>query len=246
MRLKDFKGEAKLTDIRDKELITELQTRLGVSADGIVGAETLAAFAKFKKESYLTKPDVLGAGTASLLSARTKSYVIRKDQAEAIFGRKISQRQYLDLELCLNIFQINTIKRLKHFLAQISHESAGLRYSVELASGAAYEWRKDLGNVKAGDGRKFKGGGYLQLTGRANYQLLANAVQDPKVLELGATYVGAMYPFTSGGVWWQSNRLNSMIDAGADVRKVSIKVNGGTNGMADRVRYYNKATAVLG
>lgn len=245
MKLKDFTGEARLVDIKDKELITELQARLGVAADGIVGAGTLAAFAKFKKEAFLTKPDVLGASTATLLSARN-NYVIRKEQAEAVFGRKITERQFLDLNYCLTIFQINTIKRVKHFLSQVGHESAGLRYSTELASGAAYEWRKDLGNVRAGDGRLFKGGGYLQLTGRANYQLLANAVQDPKVMTGGAVYVGSVYPFTSAGVWWQKNRMNALIDGGAGVLQVTKRVNGGTNGLADRQHYYDKATQVFG
>ena len=66
-------------------------------------------------------------------------------------------------------FGCNTPLRMAHFLAQIAHESFCLRYTEELASGSAYEDRKDLGNTVAGDGKRFKGRGYIQITGRYNY-----------------------------------------------------------------------------
>ena len=68
------------------------------------------------------------------------------------------------------------------------HESGSFRYTKEIASGKAYEWRKDLGNVQAGDGVRFKGRGLIQLTGRANYALASNAlgvdfVSRPELIE---------------------------------------------------------------
>ena len=63
-------------------------------------------------------------------------------------------------------FEINTPPRWAHYLAQIAHESGEFRYTEEIASGKAYEWRKDLGNIKAGDGVRYKGRGLIQLTGR--------------------------------------------------------------------------------
>ncbi len=60
--------------------------------------------------------------------------------------------------------------RLIHFLAQLAHETGNFRYMEEIASGAAYEGRKDLGNTQAGDGKRFKGRGPIQLTGRANHR----------------------------------------------------------------------------
>src|SRR5690242_19019623 len=56
------------------------------------------------------------------------------------------------------------------FLSQLAHESVELRYMEEIASGSAYEGRSDLGNTHPGDGKKYKGRGPIQLTGRANYR----------------------------------------------------------------------------
>jgi putative chitinase len=85
--------------------------------------------------------------------------------------------QYLPhLNRALGEGQINTCKRKSAFLAQIAHESAQLRYFEEIASGAAYEGRRDLGNTQPGDGRRFKGRGPIQLTGRANYQRAGQAL----------------------------------------------------------------------
>lgn len=83
--------------------------------------------------------------------------IVRKEQAEAIFGRKISNLQFQKLDYSLKRFQINIIPRVRHFLAQIAHESGGLRWIVELASGSTYEGRRDLGNIFQGDGPRFKG-----------------------------------------------------------------------------------------
>ncbi|WP_148297970.1 hypothetical protein [Synechocystis sp. PCC 7509] len=68
-------------------------------------------------------------------------------------------------------------------MARIAHESGGLKYLKEFASDDQYEGRLDLGNIKTGDGRRYKGGGARQVTGRHNYQALCNYLNNPRVME---------------------------------------------------------------
>ena len=85
-------------------------------------------------------------------------------------------------------YSINTLLREAAFLAQVGHESGRLFYVKEIASGKAYEGRKDLGNTKVGDGVKFKGRGLIQITGRTNYKqcgtdLKLDLLTHPELLE---------------------------------------------------------------
>lgn len=170
------------------------------------------------------------------------SALVSMAQAAAVFTRPPSPSQLADLNACLARFQITTPDRIHHFMAQVGHESGGLRWMLELASGDAYEGRKDLGNAFSGDGPRYKGAGAIQLTGRYNYQRFADFIKDPDVMD-GAAYVGATYPFTSAGFWWQQNAINAFVDQGANCRQVSARVNGRdpANGLADREAYYARA-----
>jgi predicted chitinase len=167
-------------------------------------------------------------------------------QATAVFTRSPSASQLADLNSCLRRFAFNTPARIRHFLAQVGHESGGLRWMLELASGDAYEGRQDLGNTRTGDGRRFKGAGAIQLTGRYNYQRFADYIKDPDVMD-GASYVSIRYPFTSAGFWWHLNAINAFVDQGASCRQVSAKVNGRdpANGLADREAYFARAVAAI-
>ena len=81
-----------------------------------------------------------------------------------------------DLNRCINKFGITTKARLRHFISQTSHESGLGKWTQELGDAsycAQYEGRTDLGNTQPGDGCRFKGAGYIQLTGRYNYQKFA-------------------------------------------------------------------------
>ena len=172
--------------------------------------------------------------------------LISAAQCEQIFGRSVTPDQLDDLNSCLQRFEINTFDRMTHFLAQIGHESGGLQYMKEIASGRAYEGRENLGNTQPGDGPRFKGAGVIQLTGRYNYQEFSEFIGDPRVME-GCDYVATNYPFTSAGFWWRTNAMNRQVDSGASCREISARVNGRdpANGLDDRERFFRKAVAVL-
>lgn len=170
----------------------------------------------------------------------TSATYVSHSQLAQLWGCAMSLIQPIEVEemnRCLERFEIVTPQRIRHFLSQTAHESGGGRYKKELATGWDYEGRSDLGNTEPGDGPRFKGAGYIQLTGRFNYAAFAEYVSDPAVME-GVDYVANTYPFTSAGFWWKSNFMNSFCDAGASVRDVTIRVNGGLNGLADREHYY--------
>ena len=150
-----------------------------------------------------------------------------------------------DLNKCLQLYQIVTVPRIRHFISQCSHESGAGRYRKELADGRAYEGRTDLGNTQPGDGPKFKGGGYIQLTGRYNYQKFSDAMCDPKIVNIGVDHVAEHYPWSSAGFWWNSNEMNALVDSGASVEQVTRRVNGGTNGLRERQNYYDKCVIIF-
>ena len=156
----------------------------------------------------------------------------------------ILDEEIAELNQCLKEFDIVTRPRVRHWLAQTAHESGGGRYKEELSNGDYLEGRDDLGNTELGDGPKFKGAGYLQITGRFNYQAFSNAIKDPRVME-GVSYVAEKYPFSSAGWWWQNAGLNEKCDAGASVRTITKIVNGGLNGLKDREQYYRKTLDVI-
>jgi putative chitinase len=173
--------------------------------------------------------------------------LIGKPQLAAIWecdASLIYDAEIEEMNACLVRFDITTPQRMRHFLSQTAHESGGGRYKKELASGAAYEFREDLGNDEVGDGPKYKGAGYIQLTGKYNYLRLSQYLDDPQVMN-GVDYVAENYPFTSAGFWWMDNDMNELVDNGADVLAVTKRVNGGTNGLADRQHYYDICLKVI-
>jgi putative chitinase len=143
---------------------------------------------------------------------------------------------------------IDTPLRLCHFMAQCAHESAHFTVTREFASGAAYEGRKDLGNVNPGDGKRYRGRGLIQTTGRKNYRdttadiklMIPDAPDfeaDPEALE---EFPWALLSAIS---YWRRRKINAVADKD-DVVAVTRKVNGGTNGLAQREAYLAKAKSI--
>lgn len=145
-------------------------------------------------------------------------------------------------------FGISTPARQAAFLAQVAHESGSLRYTCEIASGRTYEGRADLGNTQPGDGIRFKGRGLIQVTGRDNYRACSLALyRDTRLLNRPEALEEVVAACRSAAWFWQSRKLNLLADQDSDVafRKITRAVNGGFNGLAERIAYYERAKEVL-
>lgn len=143
----------------------------------------------------------------------------------------------------LDSYGINTKLRIAHFMGQVTHECAGFRTTEEFASGAEYEGREDLGNTHAGDGKRYKGRGLIQLTGRANYKKIGQVLDIP--LEDDPELAGE--PAISLRIaceYWKSRNINAAADRD-DLIKATRLVNGGLNGLDDRRKYLQKSKTAL-
>ena len=157
------------------------------------------------------------------------------------------------IQRACEIFAINTPARLAAFIAQVGHESGRLLYSREIwgptPAQARYEGRADLGNTQPGDGKRFMGRGLIQTTGRANYAATRDGLRKrlPNVPDFEAMpqlLEQSEWAALSAAWYWHSKGLNALADVG-DFRRICLRVNGGTNGMADRLALWAKAKDVL-
>lgn len=171
---------------------------------------------------------------------------ISKEQLQSIYRE--AKPSLIDLYLepinqTLQRFDLNTPERQRMFLAQIGHESGQLRYTEELSSGKAYEKRVDLGNTEIGDGVKYKGRGLIQITGKSNYALCSLALDLP-LLENPELLKQLPYCVVSAGWFWNNDNLNSYCDKG-DFYGLTRRINGGLNGIEDRVLLYKRACEAI-
>lgn len=147
-------------------------------------------------------------------------------------------------------YEINTPERQKQFLAHMSHESAGFTALKEKRSDASAEAKyghrtrvgKILGNTQPGDGARYKGRGYTQLTGRYNYQKVGqligrDLVNNPELLEDPEVAKEA------SAAYWKWRGLNERADKG-DIRITTKRLNGGYNGLEDRMRRYKEISNI--
>jgi predicted chitinase len=156
------------------------------------------------------------------------------------------------LNAALTTYAIDTPLRTAAFVAQLAHESGEFRWMEEIWGPTAAQLRYEppstlatkLGNTQAGDGKRFKGRGPIQITGRFNYATFGGLLG----LDLVGNPALAATPevaFATAGLYWQRNGLNELADA-RDFVTITRRINGGTNGLADRQMYYERAKAVLG
>ncbi len=236
------------------------QAENGLTADGIVGSATWAKlFPTDETENEATASVPAGDLDITKLNGHIPDVVISQ------------------IPTCVTEFQINTPLRLSHFLAQCDHESAGfkitqenLNYSAEglkktfpkyfpdnLAESYAkqpekiasrvYGSRMGNGDEASKEGYKYRGRGYIQLTGKDNYSSFGKSVVDDDILN-NPDLVSEKYALLSAAWFWNSKSLNTLSDKGSSdsvVTDVTKKVNGGTLGLDERIKNFKKYYALL-
>ena len=188
-------------------------------------------------------------------TVETKQWPITKVQMGLIMNcstESLPDSLMDDFARCVDLYEMDRLS-IAYFLGQCGHESAGLRYPMEIHDGSDYENRRDLNNIYPGDGVKFAGTGFLQCTGRFNHQRYSDYLQnkgeyDSKIMEVGKTYTSEKYPWSISGFWWHDNDMNNFCKIKPPVDQVGQRVNGKylPNGYEDRRVYSKKAFEVLG
>ena len=253
-----------------------LQEKLGLTADGDFGPGTEAKVKAWQAANGLTADGIVGDVTWSKMFAPKKVVESGTLNLAALKGH-IPDSVIAQIPDTAKKFCITTNLRLAHFLAQCGHESGGfktvtenLNYSADglvkifgkyfnstTAAGYArnpekiaskvYGNRMGNGSEASKEGFKFRGRGYIQLTGKENYTKFGKFIGED--IASNPDLVATKYPLASAAFFFNSNKLWTICDKGADtatVTAVTKRVNGGTIGLADRIKhfkeYYNLLT----
>jgi putative chitinase len=238
--------------------VKEWQKANGLKDDGIVGDGTWSKmFGSVTQESNVIKEDVVIPTAGPLNIDKLKGHI--PDSVIAQIPETASK------------FNITTNLRLAHFLAQCGHESGNfkavsenLNYSAdglkkifpkyfpgnlsesyarnpEKIASKVYGGRMGNGDESTKEGFKFRGRGYIQLTGKSNYTNFAKFIGEDTVAN--PDLVATKYPLASAAFFFNSNKLWAICDRGADdatVTSVTKRVNGGTIGLADRIKHFKE------
>jgi putative chitinase len=170
--------------------------------------------------------------------------MVTKQQLKSIcpYAKDSNLDKYIPhLNMMMDKYDITTVLRISHFIAQVAHESGSFNYCAEIASGAAYEGRKDLGNVHRGDGIKFKGRGLIMITGFVNYnEVSLDIFGDDSLLISPATLEQPPYSVEAACWFWKKHGLNELADKD-DIKPITKVINGGYNGLEDRTLFLTRA-----
>lgn len=169
-------------------------------------------------------------------------------------GARLGAGSFLPaLNMAMSKFEIGQPKRIAAFLAQVGHESGELRYVRELGSDE-YLSKYDTGALAArlgntpeadGDGQKYRGRGLIQITGRRNYLSCSQALfGDDRLLREPTLLEQPQWAAESAAWFWQRNGLNELADKD-QFTAITRRINGGLNGLEDRLRLWARAKAVL-
>jgi putative chitinase len=246
--------------------VKEWQTLNGLTADGIVGDTT---WGKLFVGTETKAPEI--ANVESVPTIPTSNFKLDKLKGH------VPDSVIAQIPETAAKFNITNTLRLAHFLAQCGHESGGfkavsenLNYSAkglrgtfgkyfptdalavayerkpEKIANRVYSSRMGNGDEASGEGWKYRGRGYIQLTGKSNYSKFDATVGDDIVGN--PDLVATKYPLASAAFFFDSNKLWSICDKGADdatVTAVTKRVNGGTIGLADRIKHFKEYYSLL-
>lgn len=258
------------------EEVKQLQSFLGLNPDGSFGPGTEAAVKKWQAANGLTDDGIVGPGTWSkMFGAPAPAPQPANLTLEKLKGH-IPDSVLSQIPDTAKRFNITTPLRLAHFLAQCGHESGGfkavsenLNYSAdglkkifpkyfpgalnesyarqpEKIANRVYSARMGNGDEKSGEGWKFRGRGYIQLTGKSNYAAFDKFVDDD--ILANPDLIATKYPLASAAFFFNNNKLWAICDKGADdatVTAVTKRVNGGTIGLADRIKHFKEYYSLL-
>ena len=222
-----------------------------LSPDGKIGPNTINAIKSFETTVMkLASSDGMLAPGDATVEALLQGLPAgpSKEKLSVVMPRALPAKinlYYDPLVAGMKKHDITSNLRMAHFIAQIGHETASFLFAEEIADGSAYEGRSDLGNTQSGDGKRFKGRGLIQLTGRANYAAYS---KDSGVDYVAKPELVASDPFVAVDVacwFWNTHGINKLADKD-DVKAVTKAINGGFNGLDDRIEYLVRAKAVLG
>lgn len=160
---------------------------------------------------------------------RASHFLAQAHHESAGFTRTVENLNYSAVRL-MQVFP-------KYFDGANAEDYAGKPESI---ASRAYADRMGNGDENSTDGWKFRGRGCLQLTGKGNYQAFDTVVSRDVVAN--PDLVQTHYPLLSAGWFWNSKGLNGLADQGpttAIVSAITKKINGGTNGLEDRVRWFD-------
>ena len=244
-----------------EKLVKEWQSANGLTADGIVGDGTWSKL--FGGEAPVAKP----VSNVVIPPSSFKLEALKGHVPDAVIAQ---------IPDTAAKFNITNPLRLAHFLAQCGHESGGfkavsenLNYSAkgllgtfgkyfnsttaaqyerkpEMIASRVYGGRMGNGDEASKEGFKFRGRGYIQLTGKSNYTNFTKFIGEDCIAN--PDLVATKYPLASAAFFFDSNKLWSICDKGAtdaDVTAVTKRVNGGTIGLADRIKHFKEYYALL-